>query len=49
MSLKILKKISPIKHKNHQDNVILNESENITDINELQKELKIKNKNIFEF
>ena len=48
MSIKIVKKFSPTKPKNHADNVILKEYENITDINELQRELKIKNKNIFE-
>ena len=48
MSLKIIKKHSPLKPKNLEENLQTIETDQLPDIGELQNELKIKNKKIFE-
>ena len=48
MSIKTAKNQLPVNIKNSQENLPKKESESLSDINELQKELKDKNKKIFE-
>ena len=47
MSIKTVKNQLPVNIKNSQENLPKKESESLSDINELQKELKDKNKKIF--